>query len=181
MPLCSSLSRIKKWWTLRSWRTTRLPFKVTMLASVAWAPPGEKPERWARNNRVSSHWPVLSRASSFLSKIYFSYVFSLGEGRVWEGGELWPQEDTDACRVQKRASELQYLTWVLGTDLGSSVDTLWNPNCWAISAASRIPFLLTLFFGGGHTAVLKRRLCLRSHLLPICMMHGTLQIRSSSE
>lgn len=21
------------------------------------------------------------------------------------------------------------LTWVLGTDLGSSVDTLWNPNC----------------------------------------------------
>lgn len=52
-----------------------------------------------------------------------------GGGGCEGEGELGPQEDTDACRVQKRASELQYLTWVLGTDLGSSVDTLWNPNC----------------------------------------------------
>lgn len=49
MPLCPSLSRIKKWWTLRSWMTTHLPFKVMMLDSVAWVPPGKKPERWARN------------------------------------------------------------------------------------------------------------------------------------
>lgn len=49
MPLCPSLSRIKRWWISKSWMSTPLPFKVTMLDSAAWAPPGEKLERWAGN------------------------------------------------------------------------------------------------------------------------------------
>lgn len=42
MPLSS---RIKKWWTLKSWTTMFLPLKIMMLDSVAWVPPEEKPGR----------------------------------------------------------------------------------------------------------------------------------------
>lgn len=41
----SLLSRTKKWWTLKSWMTTLLPFKVMMLDFVAWVPPEKKLER----------------------------------------------------------------------------------------------------------------------------------------